>query len=353
MARRPMFRHFAVAALVGNLLIPCVSWAEQPPTLWDRTADATAARRWSLHRAATQALMLSQDDPRDLLVRPTAIETARAALRADTDALAADPRLSFDLGALEEDRGDHEAAVTILEGALARAPNHPAADDAWITLAYAHSKLDHPERERDCYEEFLKRSIDASSRATARLNHAESEMRLGRLPEAIDGYRAAFAEAQGAAPNGSSDTATLAVWGLVVALDRNGDPVASDHEADLALKLDPEMELIGRSPHVFFVPAYERNWYLGLGFMHVARTGADRAARAKAAFAAKGQFEAYVRGANAASRRVATTSKTGEADPRAGWTPLAASHVQTAQRLFEALGGAKSLVVSSVKEGRD
>jgi len=344
-----MSRGGLFAAVLGVIvLLSSAAGAEQPPTLWDRTADAKVARRWSLHRAATQALMLSQDDPRDLLVRPTAIETARAALRGDPEALAADPRLAFDLGALEEDRGDHEAAVTILEAALARAPNHPAADDAWITLAYAHSKLDHPERERDCYEEFLKRSIDPSSRATARLNHAESEMRLGRLPEAVDGYRAAFAEAQGAAPNGSSDTATLALWGLAVALDRNGDPVASDHEADLALKLDPDMELIGRSPHVFFVPAYERNWYLGLGWMHLARVAPDRPARARAALAAKIQFDAYVRGATASARRA--SSKLADGDPRAAWTPLAISHAQTAQRLFEALGGAKALPKTNATE---
>jgi tetratricopeptide (TPR) repeat protein len=112
--------------------------------------------------------------------------------------------------------------------------------------------------------EVLRRATEELPRATPTLNLAETEMHLGNLKEAIEGYREALRIA-GRMP--TRETAPLAVWGLAVALDRSGDRVGAEREARFALQLEKSMGMrnLLRSTDVFFVPDYEVLWYEALG----------------------------------------------------------------------------------------
>src|SRR5206468_5204737 len=87
------------------------------------------------------------------------------------------------------------------------------------------------------------------------------------LSESIGDYKEAIQVAT-SLPNVielEDNTGVLAVWGLAVALDRFGDESGGAAQAKLAEQLDPSDRIIGHGANVFFVPDYERLWYLGLG----------------------------------------------------------------------------------------
>ena len=71
------------------------------------------------------------------------------------------------------------------------------------------------------------------------------------------------------------------VWGLAIALDRLGDARGAAEQARLASQLDPEDKarlvrpVIGNRNEVFFVPDYERYWYLALGSTEDAKTSTN------------------------------------------------------------------------------
>jgi hypothetical protein len=76
------------------------------------------------------------------------------------------------------------------------------------------------------------------------------------------------------------------------------------------------MQLIGHGRNVFFVPAYERLWYLGLGALSAARS-ADASARQEAYAIAVGLWEQYIESARSEDR----------------WLAQAKSHAARARRL--------------------
>jgi hypothetical protein len=100
----------------------------------------------------------------------------------------------------------------------------------------------------------------------------------------------------------SGDTYVLSVWGLAVALDRYGDTSASEREADAAARLDAFDSVIGNREKVFFVPSYERAWYLGLGAAARARASTDPRLALRYAQKAESDFAEYDARATAADR---------------------------------------------------
>ena len=226
--------------------------------------------------------------------RPFAYENARTALEdADVENLG-DPLLLFDYGEVLEGLDEHEKAIRVLTRAMQMAPHHPAVDDASLTLAFAYAKQDRSEEELEYYRMYLRSSRNVRGLSTAMLNMAEAEMRLGRLAEAVTGYRESYRLATEAASS-SQETAALACYGLAVALDRQGDTPAARTEMARALAIDPSMTLILSSPNVFFVPAYERAFYIGLGFELRARDAdAPLAARHEHLRRALAAYKEYV-----------------------------------------------------------
>jgi tetratricopeptide (TPR) repeat protein len=282
-ATLPFGAWFAVA------LTAPLAHAETAPSVWDRARDLRAADAFALHVDARRALAIQSSAMEVMLIRPLQLEDVRARLEAALSVAGAprDRRLRFDLGEVYEALRLHREAVATLTPALRELEQGSRAgrtedgsEEAWLALAYAHARLDEPKLEFAAYSEYLKRAVDPRARATAELNRAEAAMRSQDLVEAISGYRDAFEHAtQTAFVNG--ETATLAMWGLAVALDRNGDPTGAALATTRALSLDPGMAIIGHGPNVFFVPEYERLWYLGLGATQLARAaqGNERGAR--------------------------------------------------------------------------
>jgi tetratricopeptide (TPR) repeat protein len=246
------------------------------------------------------------------------LERARGLLEDSGAATSPDVRLRFDLGQIYEALDRHQSAITVLTAALKEAPDHPAADAAWLVLAYAYAKLDKPKEERDAYEHYIPRSTDDRSRSTAILNIAEADMRLGHLEDAAAGYREAVQLAS-ALPTGydGGETGILAVWGLAVALDRAGDATGSAVQTKLALQMDPGMLLIGslqgKGQNVFFVPPWERLWYLGLGSTIEAKAATDPHKAFESWRHVEQIWESYVQ-------------QSERADPNERWLPRARAH---------------------------
>lgn len=275
--------------------------ADTPMSRWDRARDPDAYEDEKLHLSAQRMLVQLEIARRlrsDLFDRFT--RDLKLSLESWNAASSRDPRLRFDYGQLLEQRGEHLRAIEVLKPALAMAPDHPAAEEAWLRLAFACGHVGDHACERRSYVEVLRLVTEEPSRATPTLNLAETEMHLGNLREAIEGYREALRLA-GRTP--SRDTAPLAVWGLAVALDRSGDRVSGEKEARFARELEKSsgVRSLLRSTNVFFVPAYEIHWYEGLGASAEARVEPSPAKAVALWREAEQSFEAYVRAAERTS----------------------------------------------------
>jgi hypothetical protein len=112
------------------------------------------------------------------------------------------------------------------------------------------------------------------------MNMGEAQMRLGRIDDALGTFREVV-RLCGELPNTPSvgSTYVLALWDVAVALDRSGDPRGALETAAKAAHVDlggrTGAYLISRDPDVFFVPEWERLWYLSLGAAAEAREAQD------------------------------------------------------------------------------
>ncbi len=254
--------------LLACLAMAGAARADTPPNPWEIAKNPALHGTYEAHVRARERMIQTESLPLGRVERDKRLDEARAILEEAHAADSPDVRLRFDLGTVYEALNRHTAAAAVLEKALAMAPDHPAAEDAWLTLAYAYAHANEPKKERDAYVKYLARSTYGSGRVTATLNLAEAEMRLGHLEEAIAGYRDAIQMATQVPSAG--DTGVLAVWGLAVALDRSGDTSGAMTEAKWATEID-HRRTIEDTVNVFFVPAYERLWYFGLREMAMAR----------------------------------------------------------------------------------
>ena len=311
----------ALLLVVCACMIAPFARADTPPSVWDLAKDPKERARWELHARVSQLLT----SPRELSPRMRSLpaDQARDLLEAADAANSPDVRLRFDLGRAYEQSDRHQKAIDVLQPAVDSAPSHPGAADALLALAYAYAKLDKPRGERDAYKRYLRIVTTDGARATATLNLAEAEMRLGNLPDAVFGYGEALDQATRiASMSGGSLTAVLGVWGLAVALDRSGDPVGAAKEAKLANQLDPGQRVIGDTTtgQVFFEPRHERFWYTALGAQEEARATADPRGALRLWRVAYERWTAYITGAER------HTSEFPD------WLPLARAHQASAKK---------------------
>lgn len=286
-----------LAVTVGALVtvLAAAASADTPPSVWERAKDPRAGAADDLHETVQKLLLNAA-----LLERAESFARRRFPLELRmpdaTGALAIrqqaigmleragaekspDPRLRYDLGEALAATGNHVRAAAIYREGIAAFPSHSATDRAWLQLAFACGHIGDHVCEHDAWREVLRRETEDTLRLTPTLNLAETQMHLGDLKEAIEGYREAFRLAGRVT---SGDTAPLAAWGLAVALDRAGDRLEADKQAKLAVDLERSMGRVGtllHSENVFFVPDYEVRWYDGLEAMVLAReaTRADDA----------------------------------------------------------------------------
>jgi tetratricopeptide (TPR) repeat protein len=102
-------------------------------------------------------------------------------------------------------------------------------------------------------------------------NRAESYMGLGRLDEAIRGYREALASLLYDELRGYGVTT---LWALAVALDRNGDLEDGLEQIRLARTYDEFDERINGDAW-FYSPPHDEHWYKALGAWVKARAAAN------------------------------------------------------------------------------
>lgn len=292
--------------LLGVLACP-VARAEAPPSIWEGIRDPEAREDWKTH-VTVQRKLVSKDLERMGPFTEVYLDSARILLEDARAAERAGPLLRFDLGYVYEAQSLHVRAAAVLEAVLRDAPDDPSAVMARMELASAYVHLERFKEERDTYIAYL-RTAPPNHRAVALLNLAEAEMRLGNMREAIAGYHEAF-DASGDAFR-DHETQVLAVWGLAVALDRSGDTRSAMREAALAVSLDPGLTLIAHGENVFFVPSYERNYYVGLGWLAEAQKTQSKDEQEAALNSAERAFSAYVK----------------EAVPTDPWLPQAKRHL--------------------------
>jgi tetratricopeptide (TPR) repeat protein len=319
---------FVVPGLAGLAiaLFTRPGWTDTPPSVWDLAKDPVERERWELHVRVERLLhppmsddVLPSDQRRDEELR---LEAARAMLEQAEAATSPDMRLRFDLGVVYERLGNdqgrtdlYQRAVDILAPAIEAAPDHPASTLALEALVEAYAKLDRPREEVTVSRRYIARLADERARAVTMMNMGEAEMRLGRLDDALGTFRSVI-QMCGTLPNSSTRNSTyaLTLWDLAVALDRGGDVRAGMDAAAKAKQLTWDelgpmgiprnvtgWDAIRDHQNVFFVPDWEREWYLALGTAAAARAEQDARAAADLWASAEEHWGTYV--ARAATTR--------------------------------------------------
>jgi tetratricopeptide (TPR) repeat protein len=293
--------------------------ADTPPSVWDLAKDPAERERWALHVRIERLLhghaaddVLPSEQRRDDELR---LEAARAMLEDAGAARSPDVRLRFDLGivyerlATAQGRNDlYQRVVDILAPALEAVPDHPAATFALEALVETYAKLDRPLEEVSVSRRYIARLPDDRSRALTMMNMGEAEMRLGRLDDALGTFRSVL-QICGTLPNSSARNSTyaLTLWDLAVALDRGGDARAAIDEATKAEQLTWDelgplglprsvtgWDAIRDQQNVFFVPDWEREWYLALGDAAAATVEQDARAAAVRWASSEAHWDTYV-----------------------------------------------------------
>jgi tetratricopeptide (TPR) repeat protein len=296
------------------------SRAETPPSTWDLAADPAERGRWALHVRVQRLMHPPAGDSSLPLDEELRLEAARAMLEESDAAHSPDLRLRFDLGvvysrlASAQRRVDYERRVVEVLVPALQAPRGDA-DEGSATLAlealvYAYAKLDHPREELETWRRYIPRLSDERVRAMAMMNMGEAEMRLGAVDDALGTFREVLRMC-GELPNslGVMSTYVLTLWDLGVALDRAGDPRgaldAASKAAHVAIGSKNGAYLIAEDPDVFFVPEWERDWYLALGAAAEARDADDPRAAAALWGAAERFWARYVDMSTAAQAKSA------------------------------------------------
>jgi tetratricopeptide (TPR) repeat protein len=312
----------AAVLSVALALVAGAAAADTPPSVWETAKDASARARYALHAKVRELLALRLVLPQERKEIP--LERALSMLRDANAAASPDVRLRYDLGEVYELRRQHEEAIAILRPATDANLDHPATVDALSNLAYAYAYLGRQVEERATYKKYIPRIREDRSRLVAMLNLAEAEMHLGNLPDAIAGYRDAVALGGTIDGYSAAQTTTLAVWGLAVALDRAGEPDDAMKEATLATRMDPGEHIIGDQENVFFVPAYEREWYFGMAESVHAKNAPSLREALDAWKRAEHHWSAYARSADGKGDRYAPLAAKHQSRARAAVQRVAA-----------------------------
>jgi tetratricopeptide (TPR) repeat protein len=274
-----------------------VARAEAPPGVWDVARDPEARARWDLHVRVERMLSPTRSDdaaaPDPRLDAELRVEAARAMLEKADVAHSPDVRLRVDLGNVYFQLGELQGgnldllqkAVELLAPAVEAAADESWASEAFADLTLAYAKLNRPRDELATWRRYIPLIVDDRGRVGSMMNMGEAEMRLGHVDDALGTFREVL-RLCGDLPNSGNvgSTYVLTLWDVAIALDRSGDPAGAIDTAAKAARMmvidsrgNPAtgIALIARDPSVFFVPAWELDWYLALGLSAAARDAKD------------------------------------------------------------------------------
>jgi tetratricopeptide (TPR) repeat protein len=326
-----MKRWMTAVCLAGMLAPAASARADTPPGIWDYARSPSLRGRWDLHVRIER--LLHDDESDDPIAAELRLEAARALLdEAGIDGSAGqDVLLRLDLGTVYErlaraqKRADlHARAADVLSRAIDEAPDGEGVTAALSELVFAYVRLGRPRDELAAWRRYLARIVDDRSRIVPLIDMGEAEMRLGQVDDALATFREAIRlceQLSGAIP--VSSTYALALWDVAVALDRAGDPGGALRTSAQAIAWNwRETRISGRGQgarvltqtitgwdvlrddeEVFFVPDWERDWYLALGYAAQALAASDPRAAAAAWRDAERHWEVYVNGSSAAPER--------------------------------------------------
>ncbi len=335
----------APLAAIASMVLAAPSHADTPPSAWDVARDPAAADRWALHVRVQRMIFPVGEEGSSAMDDELRLQVARNMLEEVDAAHGSDLRLRVDLGLVyvkiadSDQRLDlYEKAIDLLAPVVEKAPDQEDMREVLHELSSAYMHLDRPRDEIATWRRLLARSLEDRFRILPLMNMGEAQMRMGRLAEARDTFDEAIRLGQ-AVLNSSTANLALALleWDMAVLLDRSGDPARA---LDTAKKAEEWSwaQVVGAGPlqtartlngwdairdskTVFFVPEWERDWYLALGYGAAARAAADPRDAAKLWAEAEAHWTTYIDGASTPTTRPGHGHESHESDPR--WLAIA------------------------------
>ncbi len=146
--------------------------------------------------------------------------------------------------------------------------------DLLADLAISEARLGKQAIEVATYDRAIALEPMPAARSTMMANQAEAFMVMGRIDEALEGYRASIETVGIADQRTSFLVSPTTYWSFGVALDRAGDLEGALREIERARAFDPRDKMISGETW-FFVPAYDEAYYAALGHLLTARRADD------------------------------------------------------------------------------
>ena len=295
--------------------------ADTPPNLWDEPRHPGAMVEYAVHVTASQMLFrVYEAQHAPLLLTPEQaqvwkaqrirmLEQVRELLSGAQNA--SDPYVRYDRAWLAMEtvspqeeyplplaRASLLEALAILEPLSKELGQTQLASNVWQRLAECYVRLERPLDEIHAYDQELALATEDGERVTPLLNQGEAYMRTGQIDSAVQQFREVL-RLSSLLPYGN-EHGILAQWDIAVGLDRSGDARGGLEAARVALHMDSRFRLRGLFPisvfnaNVYFVPEYEREWYLGLGEAALALDETTASAAANDLQNAEEHMKAYV-----------------------------------------------------------
>ncbi len=269
--------------------------ADTPPNIWDLAKNQSAFEQRNQHVLVERDMDLVNElmgDPQDVAKLQTLLSLDRARTLMDGVTGPKDVWLRYDEAWLLMKRDQWGRAIPIFEE-VAKAMDHEAfSQEVWERLAECYVRMERTQDEIRAYDEVLERATNDLERITPLLNQGEAYMRAGDADAAVVQFRQVLRLSATQVNTNAIDM--LAQWDLAVALDRSGDGRTGLEAARTAVRMDrryigvvngaavlmsvpdpritffvvpPGLYAISEeNTEVYFVPKYERDWYLAMGY---------------------------------------------------------------------------------------
>jgi tetratricopeptide (TPR) repeat protein len=275
--------------------------AHADATLWQRAREPELARSEALADKLERLLTMGDASRSPGVARDFALAAVAAADLAGASRLPG-ARLKCLLGEVLVRADFPRRARDLLADVVDELPPGPLAATCYYSYGLALAYLGDAKGEIVAFTRALAFTEGRGPRANLLYNRADARVAEGELAAAIDDYRRAIALAN------HPEITALAYYGLAVALDRYGDLPAAWVALESAHRVAPPFGGLPGSdlldaPSVFFVPAYEKEYYRALSRMAAARSADNAGERREHTRRALEHWEAFIVAAEPANDR--------------------------------------------------